>query len=256
MNHLVHSPTSGDQDMYSVLFGVSLDGSVWCPYPCLRKQWFLISSRKSWRHNLAVPEHVSQKSKTRGRCPESSWKQELALRQLQIQACLYTCLKQIPPGLSLMLTVCGTRSRHEGSIPALYRTLVPCSCMSIFRSRVQHSRVYLAKTCQNHACCYVAQLDLGFRFLVAKITCWTCGSASGFCLQLGTISLARSIQEIGPYRSCSSCRCARWWQQSACCCRWATFRGWKCRWGVRSWWCGAYKRGVSALIARPLDTST
>ena len=131
MNHLVHSPTSGDQDMYSVLFGVSLDGSVWCPYPCLRKQWFLISSRKSWRHNLAVPEHVSQKSKTRGRCPESSWKQELALRQLQIQACLYTCLKQIPPGLSLMLTVCGTRSRHEGSIPALYRTLVPCSCMSI-----------------------------------------------------------------------------------------------------------------------------
>lgn len=80
---------------------------------------------------MAVPEHVSQKSKTRGRCPESSWKQELALRQLQIQACLYTCLKQIPPGLSLMLTVCGTRSRHEGSIPALYRTLVPCSCVSI-----------------------------------------------------------------------------------------------------------------------------
>ena len=47
---------------------------------------------------------------------EFGWKQELPLGQLQSQAFLYTWLKQIPSGLTLVLTLSGKLSRHEGSI--------------------------------------------------------------------------------------------------------------------------------------------
>ena len=67
--------------------------------------------------------------------PESSWKQELQLGQLQIQAFLYTWLKQIPSGLTLVLTVYGLLTRQEGSIPDLIAPLfiVP-ACASQIRS--------------------------------------------------------------------------------------------------------------------------
>ena len=66
---------------------------------------------------------------------ESSWKQELQLGQLQIQAFLCTWLKQIPSGLTLVLTVYGLLTRHEGSIPHLIAPLfiVP-ACASQIRS--------------------------------------------------------------------------------------------------------------------------
>ena len=66
---------------------------------------------------------------------ESSWKQELQLGQLQIQAFLYTWLKQVPSGLTLVLAVYGLLTRHEGSIPHLIAPLfiVP-ACASQIRS--------------------------------------------------------------------------------------------------------------------------